>query len=154
MVIGGSDRNSDFVLTPGSMIEGIVLRRSDDSPVEGALVTSNPAGQAGGFVMSGIAFQGGAQTDADGRFTLRGMGNGAFEVRAVAKHASSRQPTQVDLGIAESVSDLVVYVDDAFTLSGFVVNRDDEAAGRNRGAGRCLQLFSRRRLCVLNAFGQ
>ncbi|MCP4448149.1 MAG: hypothetical protein GY811_22850 [Myxococcales bacterium] len=127
VVIGGSDRNAEFVLTPGSMIEGVVLRSSDDSPVAGALVTVMPAGQSGGFVMSGIAFRGGAQTDVEGRFTLGGLGSGAFEVQAVAKHASSRQKTQVELGIAESASDVVVYVDDAYTLSGFVVDSDDES---------------------------
>ncbi len=132
VVIGGTDRNADFVLTPGSMIEGIVLRRSDDSPVAGALVSARPAGQAGGVVVSGIAFGGGAQTDAEGKFTLRGLGNGAFELQAVAKHASSIQPTQVELGIAESLSDVIVYAEDAFTLSGFVV-RDNEAQTQEPG---------------------
>ncbi len=126
VIIGGADRNADFVLTPGSMIEGIVLKRSDDSPVANALVTARPAGQGGGFTMSGIAFGGGAQTDEDGRFSLRGLGNGAFDLQAVAKHASSVQLTQVELGIAESLSDVIVYVDDAFTLSGFVVRDDGE----------------------------
>ena len=127
VIIGGSDRNADFVVTPGSVVAGVVLRSSDDSPVADALVTVTPAGRGGGFVLSGIAFQGGAQTDSEGRFTLGGLGSGAFEIRAVAKHASSLQPTPVELGIAESLSDIVVYVDDAYTLSGFVVDRDDES---------------------------
>lgn len=127
VIIGGSDRNADFTLTPGSVIEGVVLRSSDDTPVADALVTVSPAGRGGGFVLSGIAFQGGAQTDAEGRFSLGGLGSGAFEIRAVAKHSSSRQPGQVELGIAESLSDVIVYVDDAYTLSGFVVDRDDES---------------------------
>ncbi len=127
VIINGSDRNADFVLTPGSVIEGVVLRSSDDSPVADALVTVMPAGRGGGFVVSGIAFEGGAQTDAEGHFTLGGLGSGAFDIRAVAKHSSSRQPSQVELGIAESLTDVVVYVDDAYTLSGFVVDRDDES---------------------------
>ncbi len=125
--ISGQDRVVDFILTPGSVIEGVVLRRSDDSPVAGAMVTSNSMGETGGFTVSGISFEGGAESDADGHFSLRGLGSGAFELRAVARNASSREPTIVELGIAESVSDVTVYVDAAYTVSGFVVNKKDDA---------------------------
>lgn len=127
VIIGGQDRSVDFVLTPGSVIEGVVLRQSDDKPIPRATVSFNKMGQTNGFTVSGIAFNGGAETDDEGRFTLRGLGSGAFELRAVAKNASSRQPTVVELAIAESLSDITIYVDEAYTISGFVVDSSDDS---------------------------
>jgi protocatechuate 3,4-dioxygenase beta subunit len=128
--VGGQDRRVDFVLTPGSVIEGVVLLASDDSPVDGATVTWVPMGRAGGFLLSGVTMNGSAETDSDGKFALRGLGSGALELRAHSAHSSSREPTIVELSIAETVSDVVVYVDDAYMVSGFVVNKgaDKEAA--------------------------
>lgn len=126
--IGGQDRKADFVLTPGSGIDGQVLRESDDSPVEGAMVTWTKLGKTRGFTISGIGFHGSALTDAEGRFSLRGLGNGSVELRAVSAHAANEQPTIVDLAIAETASDVTVYVQEAFTLSGHVVSSNDEEA--------------------------
>lgn len=124
--IGGQDRTVDFILTPGSVIEGVVRKASDDSPVEGATVTWNKMGRSGGFVISGVTMNGSAETNSDGAFSLRGLGSGALELRAYSAHTSSREPTIVELSIAETISDVVVYVDDAFMVSGFVVNKGPE----------------------------
>lgn len=124
--VGGQDRHVDFVLTPGSAIEGVVLLASDESPVVGATVTWLRMGQGGGFVVSGVTLNGSAETDSEGKFALRGLGSGALELRAQSAHSSSREPTIVELSIAETVSDVVVYVDDAYMVSGFVVNKGTE----------------------------
>jgi protocatechuate 3,4-dioxygenase beta subunit len=126
VAIGGQDRRVDFVLTPGSMIEGVVLRKSDDQPVPGATVTWVRMGQTGGFAFSGITMNSSAETDSEGKFSLRGLGSGAVEVSAFSKHSSSREPTTVELAIAETVSDVVVYVDEAYMISGFVLNKGSE----------------------------
>ncbi len=129
--VGGQDRRVDFVLTPGSVIEGTVLLAGEGTPVVGATVTWSKMGQARGFVLSGVTINSSAQTDSQGKFSLRGLGSGALELRAYAAHSSSREATIVELSIAETVSDVVVYVDNAFMVSGFVVNKgsEREAAG-------------------------
>lgn len=126
VAVGGQDRRVDFVLTPGSVIEGVVLRSGDDKPVAGATVTWNKIGQTGGFAISGVTMNSSAETDSEGRFALRGLGSGALELRAYAPHASSPEPTIAELSIAETISDVVVYVDEAFVVSGFVVNKGSE----------------------------
>lgn len=121
-----SDRTLDFVLTPGAVIEGRVLHRSDDSPVAGATVSHGRLGQSGGFVVSGISENAVAVTDGDGRFVLRGLSGGAVELRAWGPGVASSEPTMVELGIAETATDVVIYVDRAFKISGFVVEAGDQ----------------------------
>lgn len=120
------DRTLDFVLAPGATIEGVVLRRGDDEPVAGATVSQNSLGDTGGFTISGVSFTGSATTDDAGRFTLTGLASGAIELRAVGRGVASAEPAIVDLGIAETVTDVILYVDPAYTVSGFVVDADDE----------------------------
>ena len=119
-------RELNFVMTPGGVIEGVVLRRQDETPVEGALVTHARLGQTRGFDVTGIATRAAAVTDAGGRFVVRGLSSGAVELRALAAEVASSEPTVVELGIAESVTDVVVYVDKSFTVSGFVVDARDK----------------------------
>ncbi len=128
LAIGGQDLNTDFILTPGSAVEGKVLRISDNSPVEGAMVTWTGMGKTRGFALSGVALNGSALTDASGHFSLRGLGNGSFEIRAVSRHASTKEPTIVSLSIAETASDIIVYVDEAYTISGHVMRKEDESS--------------------------
>lgn len=123
--IDASDRTLDFVLTPGAAIEGRVVRRADDSPVAGATVAHARLGQTGGFTVSGISEHPPAITDAEGRFRMSGLEGGAITLRAWGPGYASAEPTLVELGIAETATDVVVYVDEAFTISGFVVDADD-----------------------------
>ncbi len=126
IAIGGQDREADFVLTPGSGIDGRVLRISDNSPVEGAMVSWTKLGKTRGYTLSGIAVHGSALTDKDGNFSLRGLGNGSVELRAVSAHAANKQALVVDLAIAEIAGEVIIYVDEAYTLSGHIVSNEDE----------------------------
>lgn len=119
--IRGADRTEDFELVPGAVISGVVLVRGSDEPVEGALVTT---GQ-GDFKVTGISLGNSATTDSAGRFTLRGLKSGSVSLLAVATGYASREHTTVELGVAEQVSDIVLYVDPSFTISGFVVSKQD-----------------------------
>ncbi len=84
--IRGGPRVEDFKLSPGGVIEGLVLRQSDDSTVEGAMVTL----AQGGFTLTGITEGAIAVSDAEGRFMLRGLDDGALLLQAVGRGVSTR----------------------------------------------------------------
>ncbi len=122
----------DFRLAPGSVLEGRVLVAGSEAPVSGALVTIS-----GGFgetratgIASTIAEQfdlRGVVSDREGRFRFAGVGSGSVELAARAAGYASVQPVDLDLRIAEHVSDLVVWVEPAPTVSGHVVAKGDGA---------------------------
>ncbi len=123
--IRGSERVEDFTLTPGAMIFGQVRSRATDKPVADAVVTYRAHGGGRGQMdLAGLGLDT-ATTDADGRFVLRGLRSGTVALTAFGRGYASRQPTEVPLGIAEQVTGVVVYVETAFTISGFVVDKQD-----------------------------
>ncbi len=116
-------RREDFKLSPGAAIFGQVVTRADGEPVPDALVTETSA--MGGFFLSGVGF-GGATTDDQGNFVLRGLKSGALELRAVARGYTSTAPTIVEVGIGEQVTGVIVMVDKAYNISGTVVREGTE----------------------------
>ncbi|RMH39691.1 MAG: carboxypeptidase regulatory-like domain-containing protein [Deltaproteobacteria bacterium] len=122
----GAPRTQDFALVPGGVIHGVVRARDTDEPVAGALVADATA--LDGFRVQGIALRGATATDGDGRFSLRGLGSGVVHLTAVAPGYTAAAPTTVELGIGEEVDGVVVYVDRAHDIAGYVVRADDESA--------------------------
>jgi hypothetical protein len=119
--IRGADRTEDFELIPGATISGTVLVRGTDEPVSGALVT---VGQ-GDFKITGISLGNSSTTDGQGRFTLRGLRSGEVRLLALAGEHASREHVTVDVSVAEQIDDVVIYVDRSYTISGFVVSKQD-----------------------------
>ena len=123
--IRGGDRTEDFVLTPGAVVQGQVRMRSTDEPVAGAVV-SQGLGADFDFESGGLS---GATTDAEGRFTLRGLKSGAIALTAFGPGYASREPTEVEVGIGEEVTGVVILVDRAYSITGYVVDRRDKDRG-------------------------
>ncbi|HUS63461.1 MAG TPA: carboxypeptidase regulatory-like domain-containing protein [Kofleriaceae bacterium] len=128
----GADRTQDFTLTPGAVVTGVVRMRGTDEPVAGATVTRRSEGAGGGggggLDLAALGLSG-ATTDAEGRFTLRGLGPGTSELSAFGPGYASRTPAEVEVGIGEEVSGVVLYVDRAWSISGFVVDKRDKQRG-------------------------
>ncbi len=121
--IRGGDRVEDFTLTPGGVVFGQVRRRGTDEPVAGATVTrSGGSGEGRGFDVGNLVLSG-SVTDGDGAFVLRGLESGALQLRAFGPGCASREPTEVQLGVAEQLTGIVIYVDTAYSISGTVVDK-------------------------------
>ena len=121
--IDAGPRSLDIELVPGGIIEGRVVAKGTGSPVANAMVGRSLSSQ---FHVSGF-MRGGAVTDSDGRFVMRGLKPGVIELRATARGFTSGSPATVELGIAEHVTGVVIPVDTAYTISGFVVASSDRA---------------------------
>ena len=127
--IFGGERRVDFSMVPGSVVEGQVRVRGSDAPVVDAIVEWKPAKAAdSGFAAFGLG-DGRATTDGEGRFHLRGLGSGVVHLHAVADGYATRQATEVALGLADHADEVVLYVDPAYKISGFVVAREDQERG-------------------------
>ncbi|MEM6294716.1 MAG: carboxypeptidase regulatory-like domain-containing protein [Myxococcota bacterium] len=116
-------RSVDIALTPGGVIEGAVRMRGSEDAVAGAVVVASApqaGAQGGGFSVRGFG-EHRVVADDEGRFRLSGLPSGVLSVTAVAAGHASAEVTEVSLGIAETTSDVVVWVEPAFTISGFVV---------------------------------
>lgn len=122
--VGADSQTRDFSLPPASVVEGDVRRRSDGSNVAHARVryATNRATQfsywdntkGGGEVVA----------DAKGHFRITGLHSGSLQISANGADTATIEPTLVGLGIGEERSDLVVYVDDAHTVRGRVVDKE------------------------------
>ena len=120
----------DFEMIPGGVIRGQVISRDGNTPVPGALVRAEGGRRGGGGGDSIV------RTDAEGNFTLRGVGSGELSLSAMARGYSSSNPTEVSIGIGEQVEGVRVYVDHAFSISGRVVRKgtkDEGVAGVTLG---------------------
>ncbi|EDM80391.1 hypothetical protein PPSIR1_11465 [Plesiocystis pacifica SIR-1] len=124
-------RTEDFRLVPGGTIEGVVLARAEGAeggkPVAGARVTfaDSRMGGMGGFTTN-ISLDGSVVvTDDAGRFRLRGLRSGVVKISAAAAGYATTSPVEVAVGIGEPVSGVELWVDRAYTLSGFVVPDGD-----------------------------
>jgi len=121
--IRGSERAVDFALSPGGVIEGTVLSATTGQPVSGAVVRYSRAAMRS---MPGVGAMGGrgqggvAKADKNGRFRVRGLRAGAISLRAHAQGAASRDPVSVPLGIAERVTNVELFVADAYSIAGKV----------------------------------
>lgn len=113
----------DFVLVPGATIRGQVIA-SDGAPVPGAEVTSRTDRR-------GFGGYGRATADADGRFTLKGIGAGALALVASGRGHASRNPTKITVGVGEQVDNVKIVVDRGFSISGTII----DAATRKPIAG-------------------
>ncbi len=112
--LGGKPRTIDFTLTPGGTIRGQVVTRAG-TPLPDALIQSERAGRRGDSSS--------ARADEHGKFTLKSLDAGAIAVTASGRGYASNAPTVVELGIGESIDDITVIVDRAYTISGTVVER-------------------------------
>lgn len=128
--VSAGDAVSNFVLTPAATLAGRVVTAKDQAPVAGAVVTIS-----GGRASSdeGRRFANNAprqvRTDADGRFRVRGARPGTARVTATARGLATRAPLIVDVGIGEELVDLVLEVDRAPSIRGFVVREDQPTVG-------------------------
>ena len=123
--VRGGDRTEDFVLTPGAVVQGQVRLRATDEPVAGATV-SQGLGENFDLESGGLS---GAVTDSEGRFVLRGLKSGTIELTAFGPGYASREPAEVEVGIAEEVTGVVILVDKAYSITGFVVDKRDKNKG-------------------------
>ncbi len=112
--LGGKSKTIDFTLTPGGTIRGHVVTR-DGKPLPDAFVQSERTGRRGDSSS--------ARADEQGKFTLKSLDAGAISVTASGRGYASKAPTVVELGIGESIDDITVIVDRAYTISGTVVER-------------------------------
>jgi len=127
--IRGGERVEDFRLTPGAVVYGQVKSRATDEPVAGATVTWQGArGGNRGLDLPGFGLSS-TTSDAQGKFVLRGLRAGTVALRAFGPGFASSQPTEVDLGIGEEATEVVIYVDRAWTISGYVVDKSDHDHG-------------------------
>jgi hypothetical protein len=128
MVLLEAPFQKDFTLVPAAVIQGQVVSSVDGEPVPKARVRATGGGIGGDFAFSGFSGES-TESDGEGRFTLRGLKSGALQVSASAEGFSSNEPTVVEIGIAETIDQVLVVVDPAFTISGFVVRKRDEKTG-------------------------
>ncbi len=110
----------DFVLVPGATIRGQVIA-SDGAPVPGAEVTSRTDRR-------GFGGYGRATADADGRFTLKGIGAGALALAASGRGHASRNPTKITVGVGEQVDNVKIVVDRGFSISGIIIDASTRKA--------------------------
>jgi len=134
VTLHGGPATLDFVLTPGASVQGVVLRRSDRQPVAGALVIAG----GGHDTMENmgdlrkaarVLGAGGVVADANGHFSVRGLGSGTVALKAYARGQSSREATLVDLGVGEERTGVEILVDESRTISGYVVRQGHEQDG-------------------------
>ncbi len=110
-------------MTPGAVVEGTVRVRGSEDAVAGAVVvaTAEAAVQrSGGFRVRGFG-EHRVVTDAQGRFRLAGLPSGIVGFVAQASDHASTETTELSLGIAQTMSDVTIWVEPAFSISGFVV---------------------------------
>ncbi|MCA9648390.1 MAG: carboxypeptidase regulatory-like domain-containing protein [Myxococcales bacterium] len=120
-------RTEDLELVPGASIEGVVVARGSGKPIGDAIVTfmDGRNGNTGAFRINISADGRMVRTDAKGRFHLQGVQPGVAQVEARATGFGSREAVAVPVGIGETVTGIELELDEAFTVSGFVVPKDD-----------------------------
>jgi protocatechuate 3,4-dioxygenase beta subunit len=69
------------------------------------------------------------ETDDQGRYRLTGLPPGQAQIHARTADMVSRAPAQADLAIAETETGIEVRVEEAFKVSGFVVDDDNPGEG-------------------------
>ncbi|MBL4686996.1 MAG: carboxypeptidase regulatory-like domain-containing protein [Nannocystaceae bacterium] len=132
-VVSGRAAREDFVLVPGGAIEGVVTEVSTGDPVQGARVTTvwslQDMTRGPSPFASVFAAMFPAVTDASGKYRLTGLPPGAVRVTARTKTLVNQDPAVAKLAIAETESDVAIEVSEAFSVSGFVVERGNATEG-------------------------
>jgi RNA polymerase sigma-70 factor (ECF subfamily) len=107
-------REVELVLAPESTITGRVVTAAGAEAVEGATVTALVA--HGDWARRASA----ATTDAEGRFRLVGLVPGNYRVHARVRGGYGELPSQLAVGLAEHVSDIVIETTAVASLRGRV----------------------------------
>lgn len=131
--VADGPRSVKLALTPGSTISGIVRAHPGGEPVVGAVVVAGDADNGGGGFSIGGFGNHRVVTDEAGRFSLHGLSSGVHGLTAVAPKHATAEPLEVALGVAEEVENVELWVEAAFTISGFVVRRGHEQEGGIEG---------------------
>jgi hypothetical protein len=124
----GQARAQNFALVPMAVIEGVVLRESDGSPVAGAEVSWSRERirfMPDGGRISTIDRGGRIVADEAGRFRISGLSPGLVVLGGRASMLASIDPMQVPVGIAERVTGVELRLADASDLEGRVVAAAD-----------------------------
>jgi hypothetical protein len=121
-------RREDFRLIPGGTIEGVVLARPDKTPVPNARVTYSDSRREDfdGAFDTNMSMDGSlVVTDDEGRFRITGVRSGIVGLTARAPGHASATPEEIAIGIGEQVGGVELWVDTAYTISGFVAPKGD-----------------------------
>ncbi len=126
--VGPGGTTVEISLVPGGVIEGVVRDRGTGSPVGGARVAYRrevvSAGPMGGGAATGRE-RGDVTCGSDGTFRIAGLGTGRILLDAETEDdRASDEPTEVLLGIAETATEVEVFVASALSIRG-VVTYDD-----------------------------
>jgi carboxypeptidase family protein/PDZ domain-containing protein len=113
--VAGKPVTLDFVLTPGGVIHGVVIAHDTGKPVPHAMVAVKGRGRWSDGGMPDTT------TDDDGAFTVKSVKPGLMSISAAARGYASTAPTTVEVGIGETVDNVRVLVDRAYSISGRVV---------------------------------
>ncbi len=127
--LGQGPRTQDFELVPAGVIEGVVRREDDGSPVAGASVSwSRETSRvlASGERATMLQRGGSVESDERGRFRISGVEPGTILISARAPQLTTTAPVSVPIAIAEQVEGVELWLAAAFDLRGKVVAADDE----------------------------
>ncbi len=129
VALQGGDREENFQLTPMAVVEGVVVRDSNDKPVPNARIVASseqtmllPGG--GRQTISGRIQS--VTADEHGRFRIRGLEPGPLSLRARAKGLASATPHTLMVSVAQQVANVELRVGAAFAVRGRVVQRGEK----------------------------
>ena len=130
--VGVDGATVDLSLAPGSALEGVVLE--GEVPVSGATIDYEREVIRARMMEGAVAEstdQGEIASDHDGHFRITGLGGGRIVLRAhLADGRATPVPMEIDLGIAETKSDVKLHVIARPFISGRVVYLDGKPAPR------------------------
>jgi hypothetical protein len=105
----------DVVLAPEAIVEGVVVRRHDNTPVPGAIVELRPSEVVGERPAPALA-----TADEAGRFHVAGLAAGRWLASASATGWTSSGPTAVGAEAATTAPPIVLRLDGCARVSGRV----------------------------------
>jgi hypothetical protein len=114
----------DVILAPEATVEGVVVRRHDDSPVPGAIVELRPAEVVGERPTPALA-----TADEAGRFHIAGLAAGRWLATAAADGLIAAAPTAVVAEAATTAPPLVLRLDGCARVAGRVAEGTRSVAG-------------------------
>ncbi|HUQ01429.1 MAG TPA: carboxypeptidase regulatory-like domain-containing protein [Kofleriaceae bacterium] len=114
----------EVLLTPESVLAGVVVETGSKTPIEGAIVS------VGDWRSGEEDSDSSARTDAQGHFRLTRLSPGRYKPTANAQGRYGEPGESVLLGLGQSVEDVVIEVHAAATVRGTVVV--DEGNGKTK----------------------